>query len=337
MAHRLLILTDHRGHSQENALYALARAMQARQQAGTVSVATRGDADNDPFFSGQSPEQLYATEVDRNFWFRNVETAFAERRRAIQVRDYDLIWLRLPPPLGLPFVEFLERSFPNTVIINDPRGIYKTGSKAFLTRFPELCPPMAICRSVEDIVALKTQFPIVLKPLREYGGRGIVRVQGDQVWAGQNQISFDAFAEQLAGQPVEYLGVKYLKNVDQGDKRIVVVDGRIMGASLRLPRSGSWICNVAMGGTSHPGNVEEAERNIVATIDPVLREMGIVMYGVDTLVGDDGQRVLSEINTTSIGGLPQIAAASGLPLVEDAADLLWSYLIKEKNHKLNTL
>jgi len=85
-----------------------------------------------------------------------------------------------------------------------------------------------------------------------------------------------------------------------------------------------------MGGSSNLAEVEAEERRIVEAINPILSKMGIVMYGLDTLVGDDGKRVLSEINTTSIGGLPQIAALKKLPLVEEAIDLIWSYFLKNK-------
>ena len=72
---------------------------------------------------------------------------------------------------------------------------------------------------------------------------------------------------------------------------------------------------------------------IIEKIDPILAKMDIVMYGVDTLVGDDGRRVLSEINTTSIGGLPQIAQMEGKPLVKQATDLIWAYIINETKTK----
>ena len=76
--------------------------------------------------------------------------------------------------------------------------------------------------------------------------------------------------------------------------------------------------------------MDEDDEAIIEMINPVLSKMGIVMYGVDTLVGDDGRRVLSEINTTSIGGLPQIANFRREPLVDEAMDLIWQYFVKHK-------
>ena len=235
----------------------------------------------------------------------------------------------MPPPLSPEFLGYLKRELSDQLFINDPAGIFTTGSKEFLMNFPSLCPPMKICRSLEDIAAFKNQFPIVLKPFREYGGKGIVKIDGNRVWEGKTEMGFGRFAEKIKQADMEYLGVKYLKNVGQGDKRIIVAKGKIMGASLRLPPVGSWICNVAMGGKGQLAAVDEDEIKIVKRINPALMEMGIVMYGMDTLVGDDGKRVLSEINTTSIGGLPQIAQQVGRPLVKEAADLIWQYITEK--------
>jgi len=231
----------------------------------------------------------------------------------------------MPPPLNVEFLEFIDASFHDSLIINDPKSIYETGSKKFLMKFQSVCAPMKTCESLDDIVEFSSLFPIVLKPFNEYGGRGILKINGNTVSSGNEDFSFEDFANTYRQNPTHYLAVKYLKNVKQGDKRIVVVNGEILGASLRLPAEDSWLCNVSMGGTSNRTEVEPEEEEIIKLINPILTKMGIVMYGVDTLVGDDGKRVLSEINTTSIGGLPQIAAMKKEPLVERAIDLIWDY------------
>jgi len=216
-------------------------------------VATRNLSENNDFFSGKT-KQITATAVDENFQFDEKGSVFLTNQKSVSAADYDLIWLRMPPPLSESFLFFLEKKLPNPLIINSPKGILEAGSKAFLLNFKELCPPMQMCHSVEDIIQFKSQFPIVLKPLREYGGKGIVRIDGEKVWQGRNETDFQS-------EKIEYLGVKFLKNVSQGDKRIVVVNGQILGASLRLPAQNSWICNVAMGGNSNVTNVNYDEIN----------------------------------------------------------------------------
>jgi len=291
---KMLVLTDHTNHSKENSLYPLVQAMRQNQHCAQVDVATRGNELNDFFFKKLINKPLFVNKVDEHFTFFPSGWSFKNNIRRENIASYDVIWLRMPPPLSTEFLGFLSYEFPDTLIINNPNGIYETGSKEFLLKFPSLCPPMQLCNSIADIIRFKSQFPIVLKPFREYGGRGIVRIDGDQVWEGKEQKTFVEFTQQIAGKPMEYLGVKFLKNVGQGDKRIIVVNGKIMGASLRLPAKDSWLCNVSMGGSSNSTKVEMEEIAIIKKIDPILSEMGIVMYGVDTLVGDDGKRVLSD-------------------------------------------
>ena len=326
---KVLVLTDHADHSSENSLYVLVQAMRVHPRCAQIDVATRSNELNDFFFKEYVTKELFVIEADENFVFTPTGMPFKKNLRRSLIQIYDVIWLRMPPPLSNEFLNFLIEEFPNQLIINNPIGIQITGSKKFLTRFPEYCPPIKVCKSLEDIIAFKEQFPIVLKPFQEYGGKGIVRIDGNQVWEGENRTNFEDFIEKIRDTNIEYLGVKFLENVSQGDKRIIVINGKVMGASLRLPAKDSWLCNVAMGGSSNFAEADEYEIEMIRQINPVLSEMGILMYGIDTLMGDKGKRVLSEINTTSIGGLPQIAELTGYPLVKEAADLIWNYIIEK--------
>lgn len=101
------------------------------------------------------------------------------------------------------------------------------------------------------------------------------------------------------------LAMKYLKKVCQGDKRIIVANGRVVGATLKTPKEGSWLCSLARGGSSSFAKPDELEIRIAETISPVLTDKGIVFFGFDTLVDDDGHRVLSEINTLNVGLLSE--------------------------------
>lgn len=329
---KILVLTDHSGHSRENSIYAMVPAMIKHPQVSQVDVATRGEILNDFFFKHLISKSIFVAKADESFAFSPKGAAYKKNLRREFLREYDAVWLRLPPPLSSDFLFFLKTIFSKKLIINDPFGIYKAGSKEFLMNFQNYCPPMKICKSMEDIVAFKSQFASVLKPFRDYGGRGLVRIDGDQVWEGNEKMSFSDFVKKSKGD-IEYLGVKFLKNVSKGDKRIVVVNGKIIGASLRLPADDSWLCNVAQGGKSVQAEVDDREREIVEQVNPMLANLGIVMYGVDTLVGDDGQRILSELNTTSIGGVPQMARQKGLPLVEKTVDQIINYIIKSTDVK----
>ena len=332
MSKNILILTDHSGHTSENSLYLLATAMSKSHHTASLVVASRTNSENDHFFQGKEIDHIFGTDVSSGLIYNKNPHPLEADIEQYSLKDFDLIWLRLPPPLSLSFLEYIEQQFSSAVVINNPMAIYETGSKAFLMQFQEVCAPMRLCHTIDDINAFRQAFPIVLKPFRAYGGKGIVRIVGNEVSTGKETLSYEAWVDSLSNTTdLDYLGVKYLKNVTAGDKRIIVINGKVMGASLRLPAEGNWLCNVAMGGRSHVAEVEPEEYELVSTVDPILSEQGIVMYGIDTLVGDNGKRVLSELNTTSIGGLPQIAALMKKPLVEEGIELIWDYYNKLKS------
>jgi glutathione synthase len=327
--YKVLIITDHKNHTSENSLYDLANKLIQNPKTIGVDIVSRANELNDPFFISYDGDSMLGTSINKDFKFDENQHPLENNLRRINPDSYDLIWLRLPPPIPKEFLDFLTIRFDGKMIINKPNGIYETGSKEFLTQFPTVCPPMQVCLNIDDIRNFKKQFPIVLKPFRAYGGEGIIRIDNDEACLGTKKISYKEFEERYNG--TEYLAVKYLKNVKEGDKRIVVINGEILGAALRLPAKDSWICNVAMGGSSNKTTITKEEYEIIKTINPKLNDMGIVMYGVDTLVGDDGKRLLSEINTTSIGGLPQIAKMDNEPLVERAIELIWEYYESKMN------
>ena len=124
------------------------------------------------------------------------------------------------------------------------------------------------------------------------------------------------------------LAMKYLKNVTQGDKRVVVVGGEIQGAILRLPARGSWLCNLKQGGSAAFADVDKSERQIAEVISPILRKQGVLIFGFDTLVDDHGIRRLSEINTLNVGGLLQAQEFSGVPIIKNSANAIWKYIVE---------
>ena len=242
-----------------------------------------------------------------------------------------VIWLRLPPPADANLFAALDRA--GNRVLNAPRGILETGSKDFLVNFPDWTTDIELLRTYAEVEAFTARFPAVLKPLREYGGRGILRVEDGLVDTGEGTLPLlpeniplaPASEPQNSAAPV-YLGMRYLKNVSEGDKRILVVNGRILGASVRLPAPGKWLCNVSQGGRSEPAEPTERERAMIAAIAPVLLQKGVVIFGADTLVDDAGRRVLSELNTNSIGGFPQAEAQSGRPVLQQTIDGLYDFL-----------
>lgn len=327
-----LVLTDHRKHSAENSLYALLQSLQQHPAVGQVWVASRGNANNNSFFYDCKNTPLSAVEVDNTFVFDPTGKLFTQKTTKVNSSTVDAIFLRLPRPVSDEFLRFIATIGRGKTLINHPLGIIKTSSKAFLLNLKNYCPPIELCSTTEQVRIFAKQFPTVLKPLREYGGKGIVRIDGNKVMIGNDkQQALDEFLISIEKELYDhgFLAMKFMKNVSQGDKRILVVNGQIMAASLRLPAPNSWMCNVAQGGKSVAAEVTPEEEAMIAAISPILKREGIFIFGADTLVNDNGKRILSEVNTLSIGGFPQAEKQTGKPVVQETINMLINYVISK--------
>ncbi len=324
---RILALTDHASHDSENSIYRFLQTLKSHPRALEVSVASRNAEVNKPFFYDLQPGPLQVQEVNTSFTYDNRHFFFGNPGKFRHIGEYDLLLFRLPRPIQDGFFRFVHNEFnhPGGIMVNNPIGMEETSSKAFLLQFPELCPPITLVHNAAEIDAFKKDFPIVLKPLENYGGKGIVRIENDLVWEGNRQESYLDFLRRFDEHPSDMLGMKYLKNVSMGDKRIIVLNGHIVGVSLRLPATNSWLCNASQGGIARPAKLEAEEVQIIRRLAPVLKEKGVVFFGLDTLVDDNGKRVLSEINTLSVGGLVPAEQLHKRPLVKIAVQALMNF------------
>lgn len=298
---KVLILTDHSKHSVHNSVYNLANEIQARSEVDQVSIASRGDYRNNGFFSEKTSGLYMATIQDKvefpiDAWLQGSGSLH-------EIGDFDAIFLRLPRPIAPSFFTFLQKIFPEDKIINRPSGIVKTSNKSYLTSFDKYVVPVALCNDFTDILDFHESYDCVLKPLEEYGGKGILKIEKGQVYDGNQIYTMTEFEHMYHQQPQPYLAMQYLHNVKNGDKRIVVVNGIILTSSLRLPAEGHWLCNVAQGGRDVAAQPTKREEEIVEYLNPFMAAQGIFYYGLDTLEDDNGERVISEINTLSIGGI----------------------------------
>lgn len=333
----VLVLTDHKTHAEGESIYPLLQAMAQHAACQDLFVASRKRRpENDDFFTDNGGTRLVARRIDDRFRYRNDGAWFLENGAEVNGCDFDVIFLRVDRPVENSYLDSLANRFPSQKIINDPKGIQETGAKDYLLQFPEVCPPMRLCRTIEDVEEEASRHPIVLKPLRGYGGKELLRIDGQTAWYEDQQTTFEEIRgriqkrlekEDPKKEKEHMLAVKFLPTIHLGDKRILVVNGQVLGAMLRIPQRGSWLANMTQGGTSHFAELDPEEQAIAATISPLIVERGVVIFGFDTLVGDDGKRVLSEINTLNVGGLTEAEEHSGEPVIARAAELIWEHLL----------
>jgi len=231
--------------------------------------------------------------------------------------NFDVVHLRQDPPFDMGYItttHILERLQPKTLVVNDPAHVRNAPEKVFVTEFLDLMPPTLITRDRQEIIAFREEHgDIIVKPLYGNGGAGVFRLTGgDENLASLLEIFEDAFREPFVVQ-------RYLPAVRQGDKRVILVEGEVVGAINRIPAAGEARSNMHVGGKPAPIELTERDREICARLGPVLRERGLIFVGID-VIGD----YLTEINVTSPTGIREVKRFGGA----DIAALVWDAVEK---------
>jgi glutathione synthase len=188
--------------------------------------------------------------------------------------------------------------------------------KLFVTEFGQFMPPTLITADRREIDAFRAEHgDIILKPLYGAGGAGVFRVKPDDENLGSLLEMFTAFSR----EPV--VVQRYLPQVRQGDKRIILVDGVFAGAVNRVPAPGEARSNLHVGGRPEAAGLTAREKDICAAIGPELKKRGLIFTGID-VIGD----VMTEINVTSPTGIQEIKRFGGA----DIAALIWDAIEKKR-------
>jgi glutathione synthase len=232
--------------------------------------------------------------------------------RRVELTEFDVVLLRQDPPFDLAYVtttHMLERIQAKTLVINDPASVRNAPEKVFVTEFPDLMPATLISRDLEEIKAFRKKHgDIVMKPLYGHGGGAVFRITPEDLNFGS---LYDMFANTFREQ---WVVQKFLPEIKQGDKRIILVDGEYAGAVNRIPASDDLRSNMVRGGAPAATELTKREAEICKKLGPALRERGLLFVGIDVIDG-----YLTEINVTSPTGIRAIKNLGGA----DIAALIW--------------
>src|SRR5579859_226139 len=218
---------------------------------------------------------------------------------SLDLAGMDVVLMRQDPPFDMAYItatHLLERIHPQTLVVNDPVSVRNAPEKLFVTQFPTLMPPTLITSDRREIDAFRDEHrDIIVKPLFGNGGAGVFRIRdGDE--------NLGSLLEMFASIGPEPLMIqRYVPEVRQGDKRIILIDGEPAGAVLRVPAHGEARANLHVGGKAVKTGITARERDICAAIGPALKAQGLIFVGID-VIGD----YITEINVTSPTGLQEI-------------------------------
>ncbi|AXT27231.1 glutathione synthase [Ruegeria sp. AD91A] len=229
--------------------------------------------------------------------------------READLADFDVVWLRQDPPFDMHYItstHLLDRLKGRTLVVNDPFWVRNYPEKLLVLDFPDLTPPTTIARDLQTIKAFKEKHgDIILKPLYGNGGAGVFRLDA-------NDRNLTSLHELFTGFSREPLIVqKFLPDVSNGDKRVILVDGEPVGAINRVPAAGETRSNMHVGGRPEKIGLSERDLEICAAIGPLLKEKGQIFVGID-IIGD----YLTEINVTSPTGIQELERFDGVNIAE---------------------
>ncbi|MGB8315668.1 MAG: glutathione synthase [Aestuariivirga sp.] len=231
----------------------------------------------------------------------------------VSLSDFDVVHMRQDPPFDMGYItatHMLDHIHPATLVVNDPSEVRNAPEKLFVLNYREFMPPTLITRDASELAAFRMEHEdIIIKPLYGNGGEGVFRIRGSD----QNFSSLlELFSQTYRSQP--YIAQKYLPDVRKGDKRIILVDGKVAGAINRVPAAHESRSNMHVGGRPEPATLTKREREICEAMGPDLKKRGLIFVGID-VIGD----YLTEINVTSPTGIREVKRFGG----EDIAALIW--------------
>jgi len=233
----------------------------------------------------------------------------------IDLAACDVVLLRQDPPFDLAYItstHFLEQVQARTLVVNDPANVRNAPEKLFVMNFSDLMPPTLLTRDKSAIERFRAEHgEIVMKPLYGHGGASVFKVaRKDQNFGSL----FDLFQATLR-EP--WVVQRFLPQVAQGDKRILLVDGEPLGAINRVPAEDDIRSNMARGGAAVSTELTDREREICARLGPELRKRGLLFVGIDVIDG-----WLTEINVTSPTGLRALKRIGGPDLAPPIFDAI---------------
>ncbi len=231
----------------------------------------------------------------------------------VDLTTFDIVLMRQDPPFDMAYItatHMLQHVCDRTLVLNDPVEVRNAPEKLFVTHFPELMPPTLITADRDEIRIFREEHgDIVLKPLFGNGGANVFHVDRED----DNLNALLEMFTQLYREPI--VVQRYLPEVREGDKRIVLVDGRAAGAVGRIPKAGEARANLHVGAAPIKASLTARDLEICEAIGPELKRRGLVFVGID-VIGD----YLTEINVTSPTGIQEINRFDDITIEADLWD-----------------
>ena len=235
------------------------------------------------------------------------------------LENFDFFFIRQDPPFDMNYIsncyllELHKKLNKKPFFINDPTGIKNFTEKIFPLYFHSFMPKTMVSSRFEDLKFMfKKHNSLVFKPLYCKGGEGIYK------FSRKDKNALTTFQKLLSKYKSPVVVQEFIENVKYGDKRVILINGKVVGAVNRIPKSGAFKANLHLGGTASKTKLSEKEKNICKKLGSVLKANKLFFVGIDLI----DQR-LTEINVTSPTGIVQLEELYNI----NVSKLIWKELL----------
>ena len=248
-----------------------------------------------------------------------------DKPKVINLNSFEFILIRQDPPFNMEYITatyLLEKLPKSCLVLNKPNSIRDCPEKLFVMEFFNLMPPTLICKQKSNIIKfLKKHKKVVIKPL--YGNGG-----SDVFYLSEKDPNLNIIIDNLISKKEHVIVQKFIKNVRNGDKRILLINGLPVGAVNRVPVNNEIRANLHIGGLAKKTSLTKREKLICNQISSKIREKGLFFTGIDVIDG-----YITEINVTSPTCIREIDALNKINI----SYVYWEEALKLRNHRTNVL
>jgi glutathione synthase len=239
----------------------------------------------------------------------------------INLKNFDFVLIRQDPPFNMKYITatyLLERLPKSCVVLNEPNSIRDCPEKLFVMDFYNLMPPTLISKQKSNIVKFVKKFKkVVIKPIYGNGGSNVF-------YLNEKDPNLNIIIDNLILETEHVIVQKFIKNVRNGDKRILLINGSPVGAVNRIPINNEIRANLHIGGLAKKTNLTRREKFICNQIKSKIKEKGLFFTGIDVIDG-----YLTEINVTSPTCIREIDSLNKVNI----SYIYWEEALQLRNHR----
>jgi len=261
------------------------------------------------------------------------------KEEMLPLKGFDVVFLRKNPPLDNLLLNFLDSIDDEVFIVNNINGLRKANNKLYTSTFhdPEnlYIPKTYVSKNVDylkRIVSESEASKMILKPVDGYGGSGVIIIEKS---ATQNLNSLLDFYINTDNGKKYVMLQEYIEGAENGDVRVMILNGKVIGAYKRVPSVGDIRSNIHAGGSAEKYTLSQTEKTICNKIAKKLKDDGIYFAGIDVI-----NNKLLEVNVQSPGGIVNINKFNKVKLQKNVIDFVEEVvedkenIYREKSHNI---